>query len=275
MAWSAGPGELTSIVIDGATVTSDLIDGYSVASEKDNYGAAIGHPVDRGSILKRVSFNNYDVSTINALHGYMTGRTEKSVVITYADAATQTLNECIVRVTPLLNNVTDTCKVWFAASGTANTSLTSNWTSVGVTLDVPTVSYNFPFDGTDGCGRPYFSTCGFELEFHLPGAYYGTFTEGGQCRIALALPDGNFQVFDGRSYINYADDDGSRPRAVRVVLRGVSTSWGSLIEFTDGGATPVTEDFNAASPTLMQDRLHGVMVEAVGFGYAESDVTTF
>lgn len=275
MAWTAGPGELTSIDFGGTTITADLLTAYSLPSEKDSYDAAIGHSVDRGSILKRLSVDSFDVSAISAIHTLMTGRTETDVTVTYSDAQPQVLSNTIIRVMPLLNNVTDVCKVYVAASGTGNTSIATGWTDAGVTLDVPTLTASFPFDGTDGKGRPYFSSAGLEAEMILPGDVYSAFTEGAASRIAFELPDGNFQVMDGRVYKNFADDDGSRPRAVRAVLRGVSNSWGNLIEFTDGSATPTTEDFNAASPTIMQDRLHGFNIEAVGFGNTEADVVTF
>lgn len=275
MAWGVGPGELTSIAFGGTTVTADLIDGYSLTNTKDSYDSGLGHPIDRGSIQKRLVANVYDVSAINAIHTLMTGRTESTVTVTYSDSNTQALNECIIRVKPLLQNVSDVCKVWEAASGTANTSLTSNWDDCGVTLDVPTLAFDYQGDFVDGKGRPYFSQCKQEITFMLPGDEYATFTEGAQARIAFALADGNFQVMDGRTYINYGDEDMTRPRVIQVTLRGVGADWGDLIEFTDGTASPTTEDFDASSPTLIQDKLHGIEVEVVGFGYAESDVTTF
>jgi hypothetical protein len=277
MAWSAGPGELTSIAFGGTTITSEFLEGYSLTTEKDSYDAAIGHSVDRGSMSKTLSVNAFDVSAINAIHTLMTARTESTVTVTYQDSQTQALNECIIRVTPVLNGVSDVAKVWHDNASSGNNALTSNWDDCGVTMDVPTISFSFPFDGTDGLGRPYFSSCAIEVEFMLPGDQYATFTDKGTCSIAFALPDGNFQVMKGgRIYKNYADDDGSMPRAVRLVYRAVGDSWGDLIEFTDGGdPTATTEVFNASTPTLMQDYLHGILIEAVGRGYDEADVTTF
>lgn len=276
MAWSAGPGELTSIAFGGTTITSEFLEGYSLTTEKDSYDAAIGHSVDRGSMSKNLSVNAFDVSAINAIHTLMTARTESTVTVTYQDAQTQALNECIIRVTPVLDSVSDVAKVYHDNASSGNNNLTSGWDDCGVTMDIPTISFSFPFDGTDGLGRPYFSSCAIEVEFMLPGDQYATFTDKGACSIAFALPDGNFQVMKGgRIYKNYADDDGSMPRAVRVVYRAVGDSWGDLIEFTDGGATATTEAFNASAPTLMQDYLHGILIEAVGRGYDEADVTTF
>lgn len=275
MAWTAGPGELTSISFGATTITADLLEGFSAPGEKDSFSAGVGHDVDRGSILKSLSVTAYDVSAINAIHTLMTGRTETDITITYADAQTQVISDSLIRIQPVLNSVTDVCKVWIAAAGTATTSIATNWTDLGVTIDVPTASFSYPFDGTDGKGRPYFSTLGMEVEFLLPGDKYGDVTEGGTARVAFQLPDGNFQIMDGRTYKQYAEDDGSTPRATRVVLRAVGTSWGDLIEFSDGTATPTDEAFNAAAPTLIQDRLHGILIEAAGFGYNESDVVTF
>jgi len=280
MAWSPGPGELTSIAFGGTTITSEFLEGYSLTTEKDSYDAAIGHSVDRGSMSKTLSVNAFDVSAINAIHTLMTGRTESTVTVTYQDAQTQALNECIIRVTPILNNVSDVAKVYHDNASSGNNNLASSWEACGVTIDIPTMTFSFPFDGTDGLGRPYFSSCAIELEFMLPDPadadVYGIFDDKSACSIALQLPDGNFQVLKGgRVYKNYADDDGSMPRAVRVVYRAVGDSWGDIIEFTDGGATATTEAFNASTPTLMQDYLHGILIEAVGRGYDEADVTTF
>jgi len=285
MAWSAGPGELTSIAFGGTTITSEFLEGYSLTTEKDSYDAAIGHSVDRGSMSKTLSVNAFDVSAINAIHTLMTGRTESTVTVKYQDDQTQALNECIIRVTPILNNVSDVAKVYVGAAGASLDDLTGsgNWNLAGVTLDVPTVSFSFPFDGTDGLGRPYFSSCAMEVEFMIPEDYLKDFsgsplfTDKGTHDIAFALPDGNFQVMSGgRVYCNYADDDGSMPRSSRIVYRAVADSWGDILEFTNGGdPTATTEAFNASSPTLMQDYLHGILIEAVGRGYDEADVTTF
>lgn len=275
MAWTAGPGEIKSIQFDSTTITADLLEGYSLTSEKDSFGAGLGHDVDRGSMLKNLSVTAYDVSAINALHTLMTARTEHDITVTYADDQTQILKNAILRLQPQLNNVTDVCKVWLAASGTANTSIATNWTDLGSTLDVPTSSFSYPFDGNDGCGRPHFSSLGMEVEFMLSSDQWANVTENGEARIAFQLPDGNYQIMDGRTYKNYADDDSSRPRAVRVVLRGVASTWADLIEFADEEAVPTTEAFNAAAPTIIQDRLHGVAIEAAGFGYEEGQVISF
>lgn len=289
MAWSAGPGELTSIAFGATTITSEFLEGYSLTTEKDSYDAAIGHSVDRGSMSKTLSVNAFDVSAINAIHTLMTARTESTVTVTYQDGQTQALNECIIRVTPILNNVSDVAKVYVGAAGASLDDLTGsgNWDLAGVTLDVPTISFSFPFDGTDGLGRPYFSSCAMEVEFMIPENYAKVtaagpppeylFVHGATSDIAFALPDGNFQVMSGgRVYCNYTDDDGSMPRASRIVYRAVADSWGDLLEFTNGGdPTATTEAFNASSPTLMQDYLHGILIEAVGRGYDEADVTTF
>lgn len=276
MAWSAGPGELTQVAFGATTVTSDLIEGWNVETEPDSYDAANGLPVDRGSVRKTITANVFDVSAIAALHTLMTARTATTITPTYVDAQTQAINETLLTVTPLLNNVTDVCKVWYDNASSGNDSLTGSWEDCGVTLDVPTISYSFPFEGTDGCGRPYFSSAALEAEFMLPTDVYSIIDFGVANSFAFALPDGNFMVLKGgRSYRYYANEDGSMPRAVRVIYRATADSWGDLIEFTDGAVSATTEAFNASSPTLMQDRLHGITVNAVGFGYAESEVTTF
>jgi len=285
MSWTAGPGELTSIAFGGTTITSEFLEGYSLTTEKDSFDAAIGHSVDRGSMSKTLSVNAFDVSAINAIHTLMTARTESTVTVTYQDGQTQDLSECIIRVTPILNNVSDVAKVYVGAAGASLDNLTGSgsWNLAGVTLDVPTISFSFPFDGTDGLGRPYFSSCAMEVEFMIPEDYLKDFsgsplfTDKGTHDIAFELPDTNFQVMSGgRVYCSYADDDGSMPRSSRIVYRAVADSWGDLLEFTNGdNPTATTEAFNASSPTLMQDYLHGILIEAVGRGYDEADVTTF
>lgn len=281
MAWSAGPGELTSIAFGGTTITSEFLEGYSLTTEKDSYDAAIGHSVDRGSMSKTVSVNAFDVSAINAIHTLMTARTESNVVVTYQDGQTQTLNECIIRVTPILNNVSDVAKVWVATAGASTTNLVAGgtWQDAGVTIDVPTISFSFPFDGADGLGRPYFSSCAMEVEFMIPDNYANEFTDKATHDIAFALPDGNFQVMKGgRVYVNYADDDGSMPRASRVVYRAVGDSWSDILAFTDG-ASSSTIDVDFADTIVTNDPrldyIHGILVEAVGRGYTEGNVTTF
>lgn len=286
MATAVGPGELTSINFNSAapTVTADFIENYNLTNEPDSYSNAEGRTIRRGPIRKRLTADLYDVSAINELHTLMTGRTEHSIVVTYRDGNTQTLDECILRVTPRLNNVTDTCKILYAdEADPATASMTAFAKDLGVTLDAPTISYEFAFDGVDGKGLPYFSTVRTVLEFHVPlvTTTFGTagtedIVQNEDGAYALLLPDGNYQIFKNvKSFVHYADEDSSRPRAIRVVAEGVAQSWGDLITFTDGTASPTDEDFNAASPTLIQDYIHGVSVEAVGFGYVESDVTTF
>jgi len=290
MPWYAGPGELTQIVFndgstDVATITSDFIEGYSLATEKDSYDAAVGHSVDRGSMTKTISANAFDVSAISALSTLMTNRTESTVTVKYQDTVEQDIDGAIIRITPLLHNVSDVANAYFDAAGnTANTNLATSWTDLGVTLDVPTLSFSFPFDGTDGEGRPYFSTCGVESEFMIPADKYSSLvasSSNGVCKVAFKLPDGNFMVLKGgRLYKNYADEDASMPRAVRVVYRSVATTWGDLVEFTNGsdGVSPalVTEEFDASgTPSLRKDYLHGVLIEAVGRGYQESDVVSW
>ena len=297
MAWAKGPGELSQIVItDGtttATVASEYIEGYSVTTEKDSYDAAIGHSVDRGSMTKSLSFSAFKVDQIENLHSLMTSRAEVDATVTYHDNNTHQLGDYtnlqggIIRITPVLNSISDVTGVYVADASTSRTNLASTWRDAGVTMDVPTISFSFPFDGTDGLGRPYFSSCAIEVEFMIPENYAKVtsagpppeylFVHGATSDLAFKLPDGNFQVMKGgRVYVNYADEDASMPRASRIVYRAVADSWGDLLEFTDGAASStVTEAFNASSPTLMQDYIHGALVEFVGRGYTEGNVSTF
>jgi len=275
MAWTEGPGSIKSITFGAQAVTADLLESFGITPDKDSYDSGLLHAVDRGSIKKSLQVNVYDVSAINPLNAIMKARTETDITMTYTDNATQVLENSKLRFTPLLDNVTDVCDVFIASSGTSNASLATSWTSLGVSLDVPTLSPSYPSDVSDGKGRPYYSNVGLEVDLVLPGDVYSSITDGAVQRLAFRLPDGSFQVMTGSVYKSYAADDGSRPRAVSVVLRAVDDDWGNIIEFTSGAAIPITQKFTDVSPTLIQNRLHGIAVEAVGFGYSEPEVTTF
>lgn len=284
--FQAGAGEITQIVLtDGtstATIPAEMIDGYSLATEKDSFDAAIGHSVDRGSLTKTLTFNAFKVDQFDELNAIMVAKADTTATVTYISADTQILNEGRIRVTPVLHSVSDVERVYVAAGSASNddilnTGASGTWTDVGVTLDVPTLSFSFPFDGTDGNGRPYFSSCAFELEFMLPADYYSTFTEGETKRVAFALPSSGFQVFTGRVYKNFADEDASMPRAIRIVLRGVASNWGDLITFTNGAASSSSDeqiDGTADALSIPEDYLHGFAVEFVAAGYNEADVTS-
>ena len=284
--FQAGAGEITQIVLtDGtstATIPAEMIDGYSLATEKDSFDAAIGHSVDRGSLTKTLTFNAFKVDQFDELNAIMVAKADTTATVTYISADTQILNEGRIRVTPVLHSVSDVERVYVAAGSASNddilnTGASGTWTDVGVTLDVPTLSFSFPFDGTDGNGRPYFSSCAFELEFMLPADYYSTFTEGETKRVAFALPSSGFQVFTGRVYKNFADEDASMPRAIRIVLRGVASNWGDLITFTNGASSSSSDeqiDGTADTLSIPEDYLHGFAVEFVAAGYNEADVTS-
>lgn len=288
MAWSAGPGELYSIEFNSNEVLANLVEGLSVSSEPDAYDSAAGFSVERGSLKKVVSCTILDVSVFSALAALMEGRTEHTVRLNYIDATGsskyQDIAGCILRITPVVSSTTDALRCRIASDGTANTSLASNFTDLGPILGSPTYSFAFPFDGTDGEGRPYFSTVRTEVEFTLPGTSSidptALLTSGShrgvKNQVAIDLPDGNFVVFtDAYAYYHYADEDASTPRSTRLRIVGTATSWGALLGFTDGTATPTDEDYDAASPTLAADFFHGMQVEATGFHYTESSLTTF
>lgn len=284
--FQAGAGEITQIAItDGsnaATIPAEMIDGYSLATEKDSFDAAIGHSVDRGSMTKTLTFNAFKVDQFGGLNAIMAAKADTTAEITYIGGNTQAINEGRIRVTPILHSVSDVEKVYVAAGNASNDDIlnagaSGTWTNVGVTLDVPTVSFSFPFDGTDGNGRPYFSSCGFELEFMLPADHYSTFTEGETKRVAFALPHSGFEVFTGRVYKNFADEDASMPRAIRVVLRGVASNWGDLITFTNGAQSSSSDeqiDGTGDALSIPENYLHGFAVEFVASGYDEADVTS-
>jgi len=284
--FQVGAGEITQIVVtDGtstATIPAEMIEGYSLSTEKDSFDAAIGHSVDRGSMTKTLAFNAFKVDQFDELNAIMVAKADTQATVTYIGGNTQILNEGRIRVTPILHSVSDVERVYVAAGSATNDDILNGessgvWTDVGVTLDVPTLSFSFPFDGTDGNGRPYFSSCAFELEFMLPADYYSTFTEGETKRVAFALPHSGFEVFTGRVYKNFADEDASMPRAIRIVLRGVNSNWGDLITFTDGAGTGSSNeqiDGTADALSIPENYLHGFAVEFVASGYDEADVSS-
>jgi len=288
MAWTAGPGNVTTLDVGGTSIDGGLVEGLSIATAPDTFDAAVGISVERGSVRKTLTANVLDFSTIEAVDAFMHARTEQDVTVTYADATTTVLNNCIIRVKPLISLVTDVCNVEIAADGTANTSLSTNFTELGSVIGQPSFTADFPHDGTDGLGRPYFAdSCRLTWECILPGTtvtpsdvlpytLLNTF-KGGKAHIAFLMPNTEYVVFkDAYTFSTFADEDSSQPRAVRMRVSAVGSTWGGILEYTDGGVTPVTElwDDAAGALTSRADYFNGYELEVSGFHTAEETLQT-
>lgn len=267
-----GPGEITQIAFGGTTVTAQFIEGFSLETEADSYTSGLGFDVERGSVRKRLSCNVLDYSAYSALNTLMKNRTKSDIAVSYVNAASQTISDCIIRVTPLVHQVSDACKVLIAAAGADKAQLdasaagtTSVWTDLGVTIGTPAPTFEFPFDGVDGCGLPYFSSVRVMQEFILPGNVYSLISQGTLSDVAVQLPDGNFLCFDDvYPFKTFANEDASQPLAVRLHIKAVSTDWDNIITYHDGNA-------GVATPG---DYFSGCAVECVGFDYSEANMTT-
>jgi hypothetical protein len=284
MAFEYGPGQLASIDFGATTVAANLLENLSTDTTPDTYSSAKGTDVERGSVIKTVSCNVLDYDSVAALNTLMTNRTESDIDLNYVDGDEQRVENCIVRVRPLVGTITDTCRVYAATAATTKNSLTTAYVDLGPTLGSPTFTFSFPFEGTDGCGRPYFSgVVRVEAEFMLPGdstvtnpytAITGGNLNGVLCDVAFQLPGGNFLVLDDvYLYPLFANEDASTPRAVRVKLDGTGTAWTTMVSYTDGAASSATDAWGTTTNSNDPgDYFAGAEVECVGHAYAETSL---
>lgn len=285
----ATPGEITSLTFRDhgggnplTAVTANFIEGFNVTSEPDTYSSAGGFDVERGGVRKTLSCNIFDYSAYSTatigLNARTWLRTTSEVLITYVGGSTRTLNNLRLKCTPLIHLVDNACTVMIGATDADNDNLDddyaattpTDWTSLGVTLGLPSPNFSFPFEGMDGCGRPFVTTGRVDTEFILPDATYSdldSFAQS-QARVAVRMPDGNWLVYENvYVFRHYADQDGSAPvsSGVRLRLTGVATNWTSLITWTDGAT-------GGASAVTPSDYITGVAVEATGYGQVETDM---
>ena len=290
--WSPGPSEVASISVGGTSTTGNLVEGFTISTTPESFTAGNGLTVDRGYVTKVGSFNMLNYDNVTALEAMMTARTLKQVIVTYTDSDTQTTaTNCAVKVTPIVNQVPDTCAVYIddTAAGTYSdiTNGAGIFTNVGVIVGQPTFTFDFPGEETDGCGRPYFSgTCHAVAEFELVGIRAATTdiyslakgyqTAGTAVDVAFQLSSGNFMAFEGAYiYAYYGDEDSSGPRTVRVRLEAVAADWNSILKYTDGLASTVKIDgwgvtTNSVDPG---NTFAGAMVEFTTTGYSEASVS--
>ena len=286
MAWSRGAGELTQVAVGATTIVAGLMEGWNTESTPDTFPTAAGFDAERGSMLKKWTFNCLDYSGVAAMATLMTNRTLTDVTATYAGGQTQALNDAIIRVTPIVGTVTDSCRVYADTPPANYNSLASGFVDLGPMLGSPTFTFDYPFDGVDGCGRPYFSSGRVTCEFILVGD--GTVTNpytaitGGSLRgaltdVAFQMPNGNFLVLqDVYMYIHYANEDAMQPRAVRVRVVGTGATWASKIAYTNGAASALTDTWGTLTNSVDPgDFFAGAAVEAVGFHYDEPTLVTW
>ena len=286
MAWSAGPGNPTSVSIGGTSLDGGLIEGYAVVTEPDSFDAAVGVTLERGSVLKRITGMCYDISAINAINAFMTARSEQTIIATFSDAATITYNSFIVRIKPVVSPVNDVKAVYIAADGTTNSDITAGgaWTNLGPSLGQFTPSFDYAGDSVDGLGRPYYSSVKFSGELILPGttsilpyALLGAQGHRGvKNQVALEMPDTNFMVYtDAYTSFNYGDEDGVQPRNVRVKIEAAAADFGTILGISDGVVTtPVDEPWDGSAKTLSSDLFLGFEFECVGFHTDEPTLVT-
>jgi len=280
MAWTRGPGNVASININTAspTILGGFIENYSSVTETQNFTSALGFEAERGYVTIREMFTNLDVSAITALNTLMQNGTLVPVINTYAGGATKTVTNCRVRIKPIFNVVPDACRVYARAKSTGYDNLASTWTDLGPIIGSLNASFDYPFDGADGCGRPYFSNGRIETEFQLVGdstvtdPYTDLDTLDKQnVDVAFQMPDGNFMVLkDVYLYRIYGDESTDSPRFIRVKVKQVVANWTALIDYTDGASGALTDNWgtttNSIHPT---DMFAGCEGELVGTGYAE------
>lgn len=287
MAWAPGPSEVASVSVGGTSTAGNLVEGFTIATSPESYTAGNGLNVDRGYVTKVGSFNMLDYSNVTALQTLMTNRSLNTVIATYTDSDTQTMtSNCIVKVTPIVNQVPDTCTFFALAQAGDYTSLAATFTALGVVVGQPTFTFDFPGEETDGCGRPYFSgTCHAVAEFELAGIRGATTDvyalakafQNVNIDAAWSLSSGNFMVFeDAYAYVYHGDEDSSGPRTVRVRIEAVGATWSSILKYTNGAATPLTDGWGVTTNSVDPgDTFAGANVEFTGTHYSEASLTAF
>ncbi len=286
MAWTRGPGTLSAVSVNGVSIDAGLVEGFSKTVEPDTFDTAYGFPAERGSVKTTFNFNCLDWSAVAAMETLMTARTPVNVIATYVDGQAQTLVAATIRIKPLIHLVPDACNVYVAAANTSKNNLASIWTDAGGTIGVPSPTFDWTWDGMDGCGRPYHSGCRVMTEFILPGKSPSTLPYTALSALKGAKVDAAFKMqstgtagyltFDDcYLYYTYANEDSLTPRAIRARLIGVGAAWSNLLGYTDGGATAVSSLWGVDSAVDPGDMFAGCEVEATGFHQAETTLNTY
>jgi len=287
MAWAPGPQQVSSITVGaGSAIDGSLIENYSSTTEGVSYDAAKGISVDRGFVTNTITFDCLDYSAVGAIETLMTSRALNNVDVTFLDSVDKDQTaSAVARITPVVSVVPDTCEFLFATASGSFDDIAGNFTSGGVVMSEPSFDFDFPFDGQDGCGRPYFGgVCRANITFELSGirgastdvyAALGTF--GANVDVAFKMPNGKYLGFkDMYMYFYYGDEDANGVRTVKVDVRGTATAWSSMIFFTDGASLTSTDDaWGTPGTEDPGDRFVGGNVELVGTAFTETSLITF
>lgn len=280
MAWSKGPGNVASININTAspTILGGFIENYSYTPEPDTYTSALGFEAERGFLTMRHTFTNLDVSAIAPLNTLMQNGTLVPLIVTYAGGVTKTLSNCRVRIKPVFNIVPDACRVYARAKSTGYNDLATTWTDLGPIVGSLNANFDYPFEGNDGCGRPYFSNGRVNTEFMLVGDSTVADPHGAldsldkqNVDVAFEMPNGNFMVLkDVYMYRIYGPEDTANPRHIRVRVTNVVANWVNLIDYTDGGVAATTDAWGTITTIHPDDLYAGCEVDIVGVTQDES-----
>lgn len=283
--WAPGPQEITDITIGSANpIKGQYIENYAVATEGQSYDSAAGMPVDRGFVTRTITFDQYDYGECSTLEGYMTSRALQSVVTEHVDADTSTVTDATVRIMPIVGVVPDSChlyiKAYNATSPNKWNDLATGFTSLGIVMSEPTFTFEFPFDGTDGCGRPYFGgAVRVTAEFELAGIR-GATTDiydaldtlgfGANVDVAIKLPNDNFLGLQNMyAYFYFGPESASGPRTVSLKVIGTDDKWSDIMVFTNGAASAAVSTWGTAGSYDPGDYFGGCNVELVAADYSE------
>jgi len=285
--WAPGPQELTSIVVGGQTISGQLIENFSVSTEGQSYDSAAGIPVDRGFVTRTITFDTYDYEKVSAVNALMSARSLNTITENYVDGdASVMTSNAIVRVMPIVSVVPDACQVYInaydATDATKWNSVASNFTDLGVAMSEPSFSFEFPFDGTDGCGRPYFGgSVRVTAEFELAGIR-GASTDvraalesigfGANVDVAVKLPSGKYMCMQNMyAYFYFGPESSNGPRTISLKLVGTAASWSALLGFTEEGAAATRDGWGTTTQGHDPGNYFGGMnVEIVATDYSES-----
>jgi len=285
--WAPGPQELTSIVVGGQTINGQFIENFSVSTEGQSYDSAAGMPVDRGFVTRTITFDTYDYDKVSAVNTLMANRSLNTITENYVDGDDSIMtSNAVVRVMPIVSVVPDACQVYInaydATSATKWNSVASNFTDLGIAMSEPAFTFEFPFDGTDGCGRPYFGgSVRVTAEFELAGVR-GAPTDiraalegigfGANVDVAVKLPSDNYMCLQNMyAYFYFGPESSSGPRTISLKLVGTAASWADLLLFTEEDAAATADGWGTTTQGFDPGNYFGGMnVEIVATDYSES-----
>lgn len=287
--WGPGPQQLTQVVVDdgaATTITANLIQNWSLTTEKEEFDAAIGFPVRRGYTTKTGSFDCLDYGAVTALEGMMTDRDLVTVTSTYQDGDTQDVFSAAITAVPLVGLIPDSCTVYIKAYNATSPGkfdgLTGSFVNLGSPVNEPSYEFSMKDDVVDGCGRPWYAGQSMvEAEFELAGlrgadtdVYAAAYAfENVNVDVAISMPSGKFMALNNvYSYVRYGDEDSTGVRTVVLTVRGVAASFSALLSYTDGAATATNDIWGVETAgNDPGDMFAGATVTFVGVNNIEDD----